>query len=60
MCKVIFILAIKEKPEESEKTFFEVKVEKIGEHEHSETAKQLRGIINVKCMINEYKLKYFR
>ena len=56
----MFILAIKEKPEESEKTFYEVKVEQIGEHEHSETAKQLRGIINVKCMINEYKLKYFR
>jgi hypothetical protein len=26
-------------PEESEKTFYEVKIEKIGEHEHSETAK---------------------
>ncbi len=38
----MFILAIKEKPEESEKTFYEVKVEKIGEHDTGKLSEMFR------------------
>ena len=34
---------MKKQPEENDKTFYEVRVEKTGEHEHTDTTKQLRG-----------------
>ena len=42
-CKVKFLLNMKKQPEENDKTFYEVRVEKTGEHEHTDTTKQLRG-----------------
>ena len=55
-CEAKYVLSIRNKPVEDDKTFYQVSVQKIGEHIHNELKSQLRGY--VLCLELWYKTIY--